>query len=114
MVGTRHAHPIKSALNQENKAHTLGNIADVATSWDSVYGTMSAAELVPELREFCEREGMDDNAISHATVVYIGTRITLWAENSHISLGSAFAHPDVHGRQRYETFLTRQWYSYLV
>ena len=114
VVGVRHAHPIKSALKQARKAHTIGNIASLEPSWDSPYGTMTVSELPMQLQLFCDREGMAHTAMSDDTAVHVGTRITIWAENSHISLGSAFAHPNVHGRERYDACRAQLRFCQLV
>ena len=114
MVGVRHAHPIKSALKETGQAMTVGNIASLAPSWDSAYGTMTVSELRSQLRHFCDREGLDHNAMPDDTVVHVGTRISIWAENSHISLGSAFAHTHVHGRERYDASSAQIWFLLLV
>ena len=59
--------------------------------------------------------GPQRHARRHArAVVHVGTRISIWAENSHISLGSAFAHTHVHGRERYDASSAQIWFLLLV
>ena len=96
-----------------NRQHRIPG-AILGQPWDSPYGTMTVSELPMQLQLFCDREGMAHTAMSDDTPVHVGTRITIWAENSHISLGSAFAHPNVHGRERYDACRAQLRFCQLV
>ena len=92
-------HPTKTALKHANLRLTLGNISTNAPAIDAQLGTVKVNELLSEMIRYCVRYGID-SIVHEDTEVQIGSRISIWAEGTHVNMGFAYAHPNLHSQER--------------
>ena len=94
-------HPTKTALKHANLRLTLGNISTNAPAIHVQLGTVKLNELLSEMSRYCARYGIDPIAsVDEDTEVQIGSRISIWAEGTHVNMGYAYAHPNLLSQER--------------
>ena len=99
--GAKGSHAAVNTLRGQKVRVTAPNLAQLGVVQELPQCKVDLSRLHTELKEYWSREGLNNGTYPDDVEVQVGSRIKLWAHNTHADIGFAYAHPSMDGHPRF-------------
>ena len=99
--GAKGSHAAVNTLREQKVRVTAPNLAQLGVVQELPQCQVDLSRLHTELKEYWSREGLNNGTYPDDVEVQVGSRIKLWAHNTHADIGFAYAHPSMDGHPRF-------------
>jgi hypothetical protein len=99
--GAKGSHAAVNTLRGQKRRVTAPNLAQLRDFQELPQCKIDFSRLHAELNEYWTREGLNNGTYPDDVELQVGSRIKLWAHNTHVDIGFAYAHPSIDGHPRF-------------
>ena len=99
--GAKGSHAAVNPLRARKLRVTTPNLAELQEFQELPQCTVDFSRLHAELKEYWTRHGLNSRTYPDDVELQVGSLIKLWAHETHVDIGFAYAHPSVDGNPRF-------------
>ena len=103
MKGMKTPHALRNLAKERGLAHTAEGYSACGVyspRTDAVPVDADVSHLATALQKYWQTEGIDGGVYPTGATIILGTRIKLWAQQTHVDIGDAIGHPCVDQKRR--------------